>query len=65
MSTGSIGRRGVRLALAVAIAAAVSAAVGGLWSFAGLPGGPGPVFGLTFAAVFVFGGLQSRAKADP
>jgi hypothetical protein len=50
-----------RIALAVLVAAVVSAIVGGVWSLAGLPGGPGPVFGIVFASLLVFGGGLSAA----
>ena len=54
-----------RLLMAVLIAALSSAALGGLWSVLGLPGGPGPVFGLVFAMVFVFGGGLGALGAGP
>lgn len=55
-------RTGQRVVVAVAIAAAVSAAAGGLWALAGLPGGLGPVFGAVFAALLVFGGIAQTAS---
>ena len=51
-----------RVIAAIVVALAVSAAVGGLWSLLGLHGSPGPVFGIVFAALFVFGGLASAAS---
>ena len=51
-----------RLVAAIAIAVAVSAAAGAVWSLAGLPGGPGPVFGVVFAALFLFGGMLQAAS---
>jgi hypothetical protein len=51
-----------RLVVAIVVSLAVSAAVGGLWSLLDLPGSPGPVFGIVFAALFVFGGLASAAS---
>jgi hypothetical protein len=50
-----------RLGIAILIALAISALLGGLWSLLGLPGSPGPVFGIVFGALFVFGGIASAA----
>jgi hypothetical protein len=55
--------RAKRIGVFVLIAAAISAAVGGVWSALGLSGGPGPVFGLVFAALFAFG-LLGKALSE-
>ena len=55
---------GQRLAFAIAIAVGSSAVVVGLLSLAGVPVSPGPVFGVVFAVVFLFGGgLQAASGA--
>jgi len=50
-----------RILIAAVIAAVVSAVIGGVWQIVGLRGSPGPVFGVVFAAIFVFAVLRKPA----
>ena len=49
-----------KIVIAAVIAVVASMLIGGLWSLLALPGGPGPVFALVFAAVFFFSSRQQR-----
>jgi hypothetical protein len=42
-----------RFGIAVVASAAVSGLIGGVWHWYGIPGNPGPVFGVVFAMVFL------------